>query len=210
MLKKSKLLVILLILLFPSVLYLVLTTGKHHFISLPYYGPKNSAAPGDTSYHRISEFELTNCNYDSLEGKITIVHFFNSRCNDVCAKVAANLVNLQERLQEKSVFKILSINTNANVSVSELSTFANSFHANPKTWTISSGDSVKIQQLAQTDFLLNVEIGYSETLTLLDKELHIRGFYDGSVLKEVNKMHDDMKMLMAEYMLAKKDKKVNR
>jgi protein SCO1/2 len=36
---------------------------------------------------------------------------------------------------------------------------------------------------------------------LVDKEKHIRGIYDGTNIKEVNNLLDDIKVLMAEYII---------
>jgi len=54
-----KSLILILILLVPSLAYLVLTTGKHNIKKLQYFGPKSLAANGkDTIYHTIPAFSL--------------------------------------------------------------------------------------------------------------------------------------------------------
>jgi protein SCO1/2 len=40
---------------------------------------------------------------------------------------------------------------------------------------------------------------HSELFVLVDKEKHIRGVYDGTDIKAVNNLLDDIKVLIAEY-----------
>ena len=40
---------------------------------------------------------------------------------------------------------------------------------------------------------------------LVDKEKHIRGFYDGTNTEEVDKLIDDIKKLLTDYVMSKKD-----
>jgi protein SCO1/2 len=48
---------------------------------------------------------------------------------------------------------------------------------------------------------------HSELFVLVDKEKHIRGIYDGTNIKEVNNLLDDIKVLMAEYIIKENKKK---
>ena len=91
------------ILLFPSLLYLVLTTGKHNILKLPIYGPRyavetSKSGVTDTIYHTIPEFRFVNQNNETvsrkdIEGKITIVDFFFTTCQSICPKMSCSRKN---------------------------------------------------------------------------------------------------------------------
>jgi protein SCO1 len=77
------LLVVLIILLVPSVFYLVVRTGKNNFIPLPVMGPREAPATagGDTVYHTIGDYELIShlgqpVSQANFEGKILVTDFF--------------------------------------------------------------------------------------------------------------------------------------
>ena len=69
--------------------------------------------------------------------------------------------------------------------------------------------------MARNSYLLNAMDGdggpddfiHSELFVLIDKDKHIRGIYDGTNIKAVNNLMDDIKVLIAEYMI--KEKKNN-
>ena len=63
--------------------------------------------------------------------------------------------------------------------------------------------------MARYSYLLNATEGdggpddfvHSELFILVDKEKHIRGIYDGTDIKAVTNLMEDIKVLMAEYMI---------
>ena len=67
---KKKIIILLFLLTFPSVFYVLLTTGKHNFIHLPFIGEKELAANGkDTIYHSIPDFKFANQDGDTITEK---------------------------------------------------------------------------------------------------------------------------------------------
>ena len=71
------------LLLFPSILYVVFSSGKHTFLYRPILGPKTVNVDGDTLYHSVSLFSFTNCaqnkiSMKDLKGKIIVLGFYNN------------------------------------------------------------------------------------------------------------------------------------
>lgn len=216
---KKKKLIILLILLFlltfPSVLYVVLTTGKHNFIRLPYIGEKELAPNGkDTIYHSIPPFQFVNQNGETIteknyEGKIYVADYFFTTCQSICPKMTTELLRVQDKFAyTKGAVQILSHTVNPeNDSVPVLKAYAEMVHADKNMWNFVTGDKKQLYDLARYGYLLNAMEGdggpddfiHSELFVLVDKEKHIRGIYDGTNIKEVNELLDDIKVLMAEY-----------
>ena len=73
----------------------------------------------------------------------------------------------------------------------------------------------KLYDIARNGYLLNALEGdggaddfiHSELFILIDKEKHIRGIYDGTKIKEVSNLIDDIKVLIAEYFIKEKPKR---
>jgi protein SCO1/2 len=220
---KKKIIILLFLLSFPSVLYVVLTTGKHHFVHLPYYGERELAENGkDTIYHSIPAFKFVNQNGDTITDKtyadkIYIADYFFTTCTTICPKMATELIRIQEKFEyTKGLVQILSHTVNPeNDSVPVLKEYANAIHANTNMWTFVTGDKKELYDIARNGYLLNALQGdggptdfiHSELFVLIDKEKHIRGIYDGTKIQDVNSLIDDIKVLMAEYLIKEEELK---
>jgi protein SCO1/2 len=216
--KKKKfgiLLILLFLLTFPSVLYVILTTGHTNFIHLPYIGEKELAANGkDTIYHSVPSFKFVNQNGDTItnkyyDGKIVVVDYFFTTCQSICPKMAVELLRVQDKFAyTKGLVQILSHTVNPeNDSVPVLKAYSEMVHADNSMWNFVTGDKKQLYDLARNGYLVNAMQGdgdaddfiHSELFVLVDKEKHIRGIYDGTNIKAVNELLDDIKVLIAEY-----------
>ena len=221
----KKIIILLSLLTFPSVLYVILSTGKTHFIHLQFYGEKKIAANGkDTIYQSIPSFKLVNQDGDTItnktyDHKIYVASYFYSSCNSiVCQKITTELLRVQEKFMYTSDnVKILSCTMKPELdSISELKKFSKMVHAETKMWNFVTGDKKQLSDLAKNSYMFytsipnghtNDSVIHNERLVLVDREKHIRGFYDGSNIKEVNNLLDDIKVLLAEYYIIENEKK---
>ncbi len=211
---KKKLLILVFLLSFPSLLYVFLSVGKTNFIHLQYYGEKELAPNGDTIYHTIAPFSFINQDGKAItdkdyEGKIYVVDYFFTTCQTICPKMTTELLRVQQKFAHTNgLVQILSHTVDPeNDSVLVLKAYSEMVHADTKNWNFVTGDKKALYDMARTSYLLNATEGdggqddfvHSELFILVDKEKHIRGIYDGTNIKEVNNLLDDIKVLMAEY-----------
>ena len=203
------------LLTFPSVLYVFLTTGKHNFIHVPYFGEKQLAANGkDTIYHSIPSFSFTNQDGEIItdkfyDGKIYVADYFFTTCQSICPKMTSELQRVQDKFTyTNGLVQILSHTVNPeNDSVAVLKAYADMVHADIKMWNFVTGDKKQLYDIARNGYLVNAMEGdggpddfiHSELFILVDKEKHIRGIYDGTNIKAVSDLLDDIKTLIAEY-----------
>lgn len=218
---KRKILILLFLLTFPSVLYVVLTTGKHNALRLPYIGPKQVAANSkDTIYHTVSPFKFINQNGDTIthkyyDGKIYVANFFYTRCEKSCARMAAQMLRLQQKFGYTiGLVQMLSHTVDPeHDSVPVLNNYANMVHADTKMWNFVTGDKQQLYDITREGYLVNdlatdsALIKHSTSFVLVDKEKHIRGIYDGTKLQGVNDLIDALKALMAEYVIKETEQK---
>ena len=212
--KKAALL--LLVLIVPSVAYIVLTTGKHNIRTLGYYGQKY---PGetekDTIYHSIQPFSLTDENGNvfgdnQLENKIYVANFFSTNC-----KTCPELQTLMKSVHDVDDFEKLkdlhfvSFSTDPQDSPENLKRFSNEIKADSTRWHFLSGPKDAIYNLGLKSFMVdltpvNNQPGQSDLIFLIDRKKHIRGIYEGRSQTDVKRLIDETKVLIAEYNLAKK------
>jgi len=223
---KKKLLILFFLLSFPSVLYVILSTGEINFIRLPYFGEKELATNGkDTIYHSIPDFKLINqdgkiITGKDLDGKIYVADYFFTTCKSICPKMTTELLRVQEKFAyTNGLVHILSHTVDPeHDSVPILKTYSEMVHADTKTWDFVTGDKKQLYDLARNGYLVNAMEGdggkddfiHSEFLVLVDKEKHIRGIYDGTNIKSVNDLLDDIKVLIAEYYIKENDAKAKK
>lgn len=231
---KKQHLILFSIILLPSLIYIFLTTGKHNFTHLPFYGTRQAITKTvgdkqvtDTIYHTIPPFKFVNQNGDTITDKnysdcIYVADFFFTTCQSICPKMTANLGVVQEKFATNDSVLILSHTVNpGNDSVPTLNAYAKLVHANPKKWNLVTGNKKDIYEIAYKGYLLNVvedttqidiqkQFLHDEHFILVDKEKHIRGIYDGTSLPDVNKLIDDIKLLQADYIIKKERENAKR
>ena len=123
--------------------------------------------------------------------------------------MATELLRVQDKFSyTKGLVQILSHTVDPeNDSVPVLKAYSEMIHADNSMWNFVTGDKKQLYDIARTGYLVNAMEGdggpddfiHSELFVLVDKEKHIRGIYDGTNIKAVNDLLDDIKVLMAEY-----------
>ncbi len=214
------------ILLLPSIFYLLLYSGKHNFHRLEFIGPKeavlNDQGKYDTIYHQIPYFEFVNQNgnkitRDDLLGHVYITDFFFATCPTICPKMTTNMSYLQEKFKDNKNLRFLSITVNPeHDSVSVLKEYAKKVHADTKNWDFVTGYKDSIYDIAFNGFFVSTQRDsiapggflHSGMLILVDKNAHIRGYFDGTTHKEIKeKLIDAIDILYKEDVVPLKGKK---
>lgn len=220
--KVVKLLQLLALLTLPAISYVFLATGEVNARLLPYFGPKQLAENGtDTIYHTIPAFSFVNqdgktVTEDDYKDKVYVANYFFATCQTICPIMSTQLLRVQEKFKEKKQYvRILSHTVDPeHDSVAVLRDYANMVHADTEMWDFVTGDKKELYDIARHGYLLNALEGdggpedfiHSELFLLIDRDRHIRGIYDGTNIKKVNELNDDIKMLMREYYFKDKEK----
>jgi len=217
-----KSLILILILLVPSLAYLVLTTGKHNIKKLQYFGPKSLAANGkDTIYHTIPAFSLIDQDGKpfgdkDLNNKIYVANFFFTSCPTICPKMQTLMKKIQDTDDFKKLndFKLVSFTVDPdNDTPQKLKEFSNLIKAEKNRWYFLTGNRDSIYDLAYKGFMVNAmedakaDGGFlhSDIMLLIDKEKRVRGIYEGTSYKDVKRLIDEAKVLVAQYNSARKE-----
>lgn len=218
----TKVILLVVILLFPSVLYLILSTGKHNVARLQVYGPREAVAgkEGDTLYHTLPAFEFVNhygnkIGSNDVKDKIIVADFFFTTCQTICPKMSTNMSGVQEKVQEMKDVVLLSFTVDPETdTVETLRDYAQKMGAKEGRWHFLTGDKKQLYDLARNGFFITAMEGdggpddfiHSEKLVLLDKKGRIRGYYDGTDNKEIKRLTDEIRVLKAEEQIPFKKK----
>jgi len=187
----------------------------HYFVSDGVDSHKvNGAVVYDTIYHTVADLELTNqlgrvvsLNKD-LKDKILVVDFFFVNCPSICPRLTKSMVLLQRAFKKNdSTIHLVSITVNpGHDSFAVLRTYADHYGANHDHWWFLTGDKKVIYEYARHQLFVEATPGdggendfiHSQKLVLLDRDRHIRGYYDGLDSAEVKRCADDIGLLSIE------------
>jgi protein SCO1/2 len=178
--------------------------------------PRWDEAEMDTVFQSIPDFTLTDENGNpfsagSLKGKIYVTSFFFTRCGSICPKITSQLSRVQDTFHQDPEVKLLSISVDPLFDQPEkLAAYAKRFDANKGQWYFLTGEKKVIYPLVLKGFHVPLADAseydaaiknpdetfiHSERLVLVDKEGIIRGFYDGTDKKEVDRLLVEIKVL---------------
>jgi protein SCO1/2 len=216
----KKITILVLILAVPGFLYYLLTAkGKNRYKPLAFFGPKVIAKTShkfhgqvipDTIYYKVPDFKLTDQNgkaftQDNLHGKIFVASLFYTNCPTVCATINKNLSYLVGTYWKNKMVYFTSVTVDPERDKpAVLNKYLKSFNPESNRWYFLTGDTTSIYNLARKGFLVDaVQTGkddfiYSDKLILIDQDKHIRGYYSGANTADVNRLNDEIKVLIAE------------
>lgn len=216
----KKIAILVIVLIIPSVAYLLMQTGKNNYKKLEIFGPKepvektvNGKVVVDTLYHTVGGFSLYDTdsvlvNEKVVEGKIYVVDFFFSTCTTICPKMSNQLMRVQHTYGDEKDVAVLSFTVDPlNDSPERLKAYAAKHKAKKGFWYFLTGEKEQIYSLAKNSYFLNAVEGdgtgdaflHSEQFLLIDKEKRIRGLYDGTNHFEVKRLIEDIAALKNEY-----------
>jgi protein SCO1/2 len=165
-----------------------------------------------TKDHKIAPFILTNQNGETVteknyENKIYVADFFFARCQTICPVMAVNMGELQAYFLEDPEVKFLSHSVTPEIdSVPVLRDYADKKGAVDGKWDLTTGDKKHIYELARKSYFAVLDEGdggdqdfiHTEQFILIDKKKQIRGFYDGTDKKEMQRIIKDIAILKKE------------
>lgn len=188
--------------------------------TLPYFGNKKMIQPGDTSYHTVKPFMFINqynekVTEETIKNKIYVVDYFFTTCHSICPVMSTELERVYKTFGGNNDVMILSHTVDPEIdSVDVMLKYAKLHGVNDKRWLFLTGDKKHLYELARQSYLLNAEEGnggeedfiHTQSFALVDKERHLRGFYDGTDSLEVSRLITDIKLLLEEYDYKEKHK----
>lgn len=168
---------------------------------------------GTSKNHKVGDFSLTDQDGQPVtptdfEGKIYITDFFFVTCPTICPKMTDQMLRVYEEFNENSDILFLSHTVMPQEdSVPVLKEYADKFNISSEKWKLVTGDKKHIYDLARKTYFAAVTEGdggiddfiHTENFVLVDKEKRLRGFYDGTSKKDVDRLIKDIYTLLAEY-----------
>jgi protein SCO1 len=162
--------------------------------------------------HTIPNFSFVNqdgntVTQDNFENKIYIANCFFVTCMSICPIMSTQMQYVQKKYANNSNVLFLSHTVNPeNDSVAVLKDYAKAHEAIKDKWHFVTGNKKDLYSILRKGYLLNSEIGtgseedfiHSQLFDLIDKNRNIRGSYDGTNPKDIEKLIEDIDILLKE------------
>lgn len=183
--------------------------------SLPYYNSPDLTPAWElgSGKHTIADYCFTDqdsnvVNNKTFKDKLYVANFFFVSCPGICPKMTNNLQQVAIAFSGNDEVMLLSHSVTPNIdSVPKLKEYASNNNIHSKQWRLVTGNKSEIYKLARQSYFAEDEIGFNydstdflhtERVVLIDKEGHMRGVYNGTVTLEMQRLIDDIHLLLKE------------
>ena len=166
--------------------------------------------------HRIGEFQLLNqdgqtITQNEVKGKIHVAEYFFTHCQSICPVMNKQMQRVHKKFKSNDEVKILSFTVDPdNDTIQRMKWYANKHGASGDNWHFLTGEKDALYRLARTSYFVlkpaearnlgdaGSDFIHTNNFVLVDREMRIRGYYDGTKQAEVTKMMSDMELLLEE------------
>ncbi|MGZ3864865.1 MAG: hypothetical protein ACXVC6_14520 [Bacteroidia bacterium] len=214
--------ILLSIILFPSLIYLFFEMTKANFKKMPYYGPKTVNEKGDTVYYSVAPISFnasmqieTATEKDNVGNELMTKRWKSNDTQIDSVNYPVYLILFLDKKLRKEGYKLTGIYDYIKFKQKDLKdipVFIVSDLPSPLEGNLRGDfDSLKIDLpnfhplwidlkerekfLAQTYFNQKPVYVFDYFVALVDKQRHVRGYYDPTFNAEVKRMIDDYKHL---------------
>lgn len=219
---KSKIIILALILLVPGFLYIAVNRfGFNEYASLPVFGDKKLSGEmkrnwgreyPDTIFHTVSSMRFEDATgakaaFPAPDTCVSVAHLFYTRDAAFSRLMLDHVDMLATRFQENAIVNFYSISVDSTDTQASISSFIRPYkNMESKHWNVIFKPITDIFTYAREQLLIDAmpdpadstRFLISNQLVLLDSKHRIRGFYDISVKGEVDRLEDEIKLLVVE------------
>lgn len=182
---------------------------NNNYTTLPYYGGVAEITSNKEEKFTVPSFSFINQDNqilasDFVEGKIWVADYFFTTCKSICPKLTTHLQKVQDAFKQDNSVKIVSFTVDPDRDTpGALQAYASTFHAIPSQWQFATGDKKELYSFARKGLFIVATDGdgstgdfiHSENLVLIDRQKHIRGYYDGTSDSQVEQLIKDIQRL---------------
>jgi len=166
--------------------------------------------------HKIGNFSFLNqdgkvVTQQDVKGKVFVAEYFFTTCGTICPIMNVQMQRVHKEYQANNNVRILSFTVDPKVdTVAQMKRYALAHGADVKSWFFLTGTQEKLYELARKSFFVlkpaetenQGDVGsdfiHTNNFVLVDKEMRIRGYYDGTNSKEVDELIGDIALLVKE------------
>jgi protein SCO1/2 len=197
------------VVLVPTAAFAIFSWYQDRIEPLPYFGAGYTIESGDDHHFSVPMFAFINQDGDSLndtfvKGKIWVAHYFFIACPSICPKMMADMQTVQSAFKGDDNVKIISLTVNPEEDTpKQLKEYALKRKIDLRKWQLGTGNKRDLYRFARNGLFITATDGdggpndfiHSDKFVLIDRNDHIRGYYDGTSPAEVAQLIKDIRRL---------------
>ncbi|WP_262490597.1 SCO family protein [Hymenobacter roseosalivarius] len=165
----------------------------------------------DTVFHRLRNYSFPSqtgrvVGQKDLKGGLYVTSFFYTACPQDCAQRNSQLTRVQEKFRFEPRVRLISYTVNPTQdSVAVLERYAERYGAIAGKWFFLTGDKNQLNRLLTEEYRLPAPVGeapsiqHSQQLFLVDRNHRVRGIYDGTKAREIDRLITEISVLLYTY-----------
>ncbi len=144
---------------------------------------------------------------ETLRGEVWVADFVFTHCAGPCPLLSAKMSRLQKAVADLEDVRLVSFTVDPERDTPEvLAEYSQHYKADAQRWLFLTGPKEPLYRLVGEGFLLAVDDGgpgaglvtHSTRFVLVDRQGHIRGYYDGAEPGTVEQIVPDIRLLLSE------------
>lgn len=166
--------------------------------------------------HRIGAFRFENqdgiwISDADMKGKVSVVEYFFTTCKSICPIMNSQMQRIQRKFANEKGVSIFSFTVDPDTdTVAQMKRYATSHKAKAGQWHFLTGKKADLYGLARRSFFVlkpaeaqnlgdaGSDFIHTNNFVLVDQQLRIRGYYDGTNPKEVSLLQAHIAQLLNE------------
>lgn len=164
--------------------------------------------------HRVGAFRFENQNgqwisQKDMLGKVSVVEYFFTTCKSICPIMNTQMQRVQRKFANQPKVGLFSFTVDPETdTVAQMKRYAAAHRAKAGQWHFLTGAKSDLYRLARRSFFVlkpaeaqnlgdaGSDFIHTNNFVLVDKQLRIRGYYDGTNPKEVDRLLLHMQQLL--------------
>jgi len=166
--------------------------------------------------HRIGAFRFENQNgvwitNAEMKGKVSVVEYFFTTCKSICPIMNTQMQRIQRKFANEQKVRLFSFTVDPDTdNVAQMKRYASAHQAKAGQWHFLTGEKADLYGLARRSFFVlkpaeaqnlgdaGSDFIHTNNFVLVDQQLRIRGYYDGTNPKEVSLLQAHIAQLLNE------------
>lgn len=198
-----------------AVIFPVLAFGLVHWYQnnvdeLPYYGKDYQLANNNSEKFVVGDFQFEDqksqlFDSHSLRGKVWVANYFFSNCKTICPILMPNMQKVASSFANNKQVQIVSFTVDPERdSAKQLDSYSQMLGIESQNWHLLTGSKLLLYRYARNQLFVTASDGdggpddfiHSDKVALIDKDGHIRGYYEGTDKKDIQNLIRDIKKLL--------------
>ena len=193
------------------VFFFLLVIGFYYTMSqlIPGFGKSRLVPIG-----RVLPFAFTNqdgkiITEQDVSGKVFVAEYFFTTCKSICPIMNTNMKIVYERFKNEKDFLILAHTCDPGTDSAErLKKYADSLNVDTDKWIFLTGTKDSLYRQARHSYKIDdpnnnplsneVDFLHSQFFSLVDKKGNVRSIYEGNERKDVERMINEIAVLLKE------------